>query len=31
MTGGRKGGEARGIRSDRDVRSDLVGESNLAK
>lgn len=31
VTGERKGGEARGIRSDRDVRSDLVGESNLAK
>lgn len=25
------GGERRGTRSDRDVRSDLVGESNLAK
>lgn len=31
VTGERKGGEARGIRSDRDVRSDLVGESNLTK
>jgi len=33
VTGGRarKREEARGIRSDRDVRSDLVGESNLAK
>lgn len=33
VTGGRarKGEEVRGIRSDRDVRSDLVGESNLAK
>jgi len=33
MTGGGRaeGTEGRGTRSDRDVRSDLVGESNLAK